>query len=971
MDKRYAAFLSYSHAADAGLSIALRDALQQLNKPWHKPRALRIFRDNSSLAASEALWPSIQAAMDSSRYFILLASPEAAASPWVAREVTYWLDHNPPGTLLIAVTGGELHWDPTKGDFDRTRTTCLPPPLFGRGGHEPRWVDLRDLPPDQLTLRNTTFRDRVADLAAPLHGLSKDDLVGADIRQHRRTQRLIRATIATLTTLATVASASAVVAVSRFVVAAREQARAEAAREEARAQEQLAEERERDALIRQLLAEADVLRTNGDDPAAARLSLAALHLRDDAQTRAGLLGVTIDRPIAALLRSLDEAYGLAYTPDGTTLIVSGLVMADDEARQGALQLWDVRDQYRPRRLGEPVIAHSDAIYDVAVSSDGRLLASAGLDGQVLLWDLTDPTNPTRVGEPLAHPAAVTAVRFPTDRRLVTASLNGEVLLWDITDPARPRRVGDPLRHGSQVRAVAVAPDGDLLAVGCLNGTLTLWDIGRADAPVRLAEPLTAHTSAVSAIAFSSDGEHLASGALDTQAALWSIRDPATITSKDRYSFNSPVRSVAFSPDGEELAVSGHGREIVRLDVPNDPGREVLAELVDPAVMEQSDVPVIVQRIAYSPDGAWLAAAGRHGVVGVWAARPAVVSPTPTTFHGSIAVPSPDGRSVLVGDRTGAVARWDVTDPANARRLAGPVPTHDNEVAAIAFSRDGRLAATVGFQDSLQLWDVSDAAGLTPLGEPIPVGDVRAVVFFADSRTLATAATDRGVELWDISEPATPQRLGELEPDGQAWALDYAPDRSLLAVGGLTGRTTLWDVSDPRQPRRLGEPLPARRSGTYVLAFSPDGSLLAAGDADGSLVLWDVTDPTRVTRIGRPIQLHGDNIRSLSFSVDGSLLISSSWDGQSVLLDLGYPARPVELTRGFTAQPIVAASPVGPFFVASGAAQAFVEVFDYSVMSSHREHLVERACAIAGRGLTEQEWAAVLPTIPYHDTCPPL
>lgn len=84
------AFLSYSHAADAGLSMALRDALQQLSKSWHKPRALRVFRDNSSLAATEALWPSVQAAMDASRYFILLASPEAAASPWVAREVSYW-----------------------------------------------------------------------------------------------------------------------------------------------------------------------------------------------------------------------------------------------------------------------------------------------------------------------------------------------------------------------------------------------------------------------------------------------------------------------------------------------------------------------------------------------------------------------------------------------------------------------------------------------------------------------------------------------------------------------------------------------------------------------------------------------------------------------------------------------------------------------------------------------------------------
>jgi WD40 repeat protein len=974
VDKRYAAFLSYSHAADAGLSLAVRDALQQLNKPWHKPRALRVFRDNSSLAATEALWPSIQAAMDSSHYFILLASPQATTSEWVAREVTYWLDHNPPNTLLIAVTDGELHWNPTTGDFDPTRTTCLPPPLYGRLTQEPRWVDLRNLPTDQLTLRNTTFRDRIADLAAPLHGLSKDDLVGADIRQHRRTQHLIRATIATLTALATVATASAVVAISGFVVAAREQARAEAAREVARAQEALAEERQRDALIRQLLSEADVLRSNGNDPAAARLSLAALHLRDDAQTRAGLLNVTIDRTIAALLSGLSEAYDLAYTPDGTTLIVAGAVTAEDGAPRGALHLWDLRDQYRPRRLGELRTDHSAAIFDIAVSPDGRLLASASLDGRVSLWDLTDLTNPTPVGEPLAaHAAAVSSVRFAAGRPLlITASLNGEVALWDIADPARPERVGEPLRHDSQVWAAALAPDGDLLAVGCRNGTLTLWDIGTIDRPVRVAEPVTAHTNAVTTIEFSPDGERLATGSLDTQVRLWSVTDPTTITTVATRNLDNPIRSIAFSPDGTELRVSGHGRavDLVLVQTESD-GGVYLAWIPGQEVLEQSDVPVIMQRVVYSPDGNWVAAVARHGVVGVWAWRLQTIRGENTPFSGTIAIPSPDGRSVLVGDRAGTVARWDVTDPANAQRLAGPVPAHGDEIAAIAFSRDGALAATVGFLDSVRLWDVSDPDELTPLGEPLRLGDVRAVTFFADGRTLATASTDRGVELWDISDPARPAPLGPLEPDQRTWALAYAPDRALLAAGSINAPTTLWDVSDPRQPRRLGEPLPSRRSGTYVLAFSPDGSMLAAGHEDGSLLLWDVTDPTRPSRIGRTIQLHRDNIRSLSFSPDGSLLISGSWDGQSAVLDMGYPANPVEIARGLTSQPTVAFSPTGPTFVTSGSPDGPVQIFDYSLASSHREHLVERACAIAGRGLTEEEWAAMMPTIPYHDTCPAL
>jgi len=91
--ERYDAFISYSHARDRGIATALQDVVQRLGKPWYRRRALRVFRDDTSLAATPALWPSIVDALDGSRFLILLASPEAAASRWVDREVAHWLAH--------------------------------------------------------------------------------------------------------------------------------------------------------------------------------------------------------------------------------------------------------------------------------------------------------------------------------------------------------------------------------------------------------------------------------------------------------------------------------------------------------------------------------------------------------------------------------------------------------------------------------------------------------------------------------------------------------------------------------------------------------------------------------------------------------------------------------------------------------------------------------------------------------------
>ena len=114
----YDAFISYSHAKDKPIAAALQAVLQRLCKPWYRRRALRVFRDDTSLSATPQLWPAIEQALGQSRFLILLASPEAAASPWVGGEIAYWLAHKSAETLLIALTDGTLIWNNAAGDFD-------------------------------------------------------------------------------------------------------------------------------------------------------------------------------------------------------------------------------------------------------------------------------------------------------------------------------------------------------------------------------------------------------------------------------------------------------------------------------------------------------------------------------------------------------------------------------------------------------------------------------------------------------------------------------------------------------------------------------------------------------------------------------------------------------------------------------------------------------------------------------------
>ena len=98
----YKAFVSYSHAADGKLAPTLQTALHRFAKPWYRLRAMHVFRDKTSLAMTSELWPSIEAALEQSEHFLLLASPPAAQSEWVQKEVTWWLEARAPKSLLSA-----------------------------------------------------------------------------------------------------------------------------------------------------------------------------------------------------------------------------------------------------------------------------------------------------------------------------------------------------------------------------------------------------------------------------------------------------------------------------------------------------------------------------------------------------------------------------------------------------------------------------------------------------------------------------------------------------------------------------------------------------------------------------------------------------------------------------------------------------------------------------------------------------
>lgn len=214
---KYDAFIVYSHAEDVETARALESALSRFGKAWYALRSLRIFRDLTSLAANPALWSSLVQALDDSSYLILLASPSSARSAWVDREVSHFISRRGLESILIVVTAGELVWDEGSKEVGAI-SNVLPPSLRMALKVEPRWIDLRWInsrSASTITLQDPGFLDAIASIAAVLHGVAKDDLVGENVEQHRRTMRMARSAITSLFALTLAATTATVVAIAQ------------------------------------------------------------------------------------------------------------------------------------------------------------------------------------------------------------------------------------------------------------------------------------------------------------------------------------------------------------------------------------------------------------------------------------------------------------------------------------------------------------------------------------------------------------------------------------------------------------------------------------------------------------------------------------------------------------------------------------------------------------------------------------
>jgi WD40 repeat protein len=551
-------------------------------------------------------------------YFILLASPQAAQSKWVEQEVDWWLRNRSAGHLLIVWTDGELIWDGTAGDFDWTKTTALPRRLMKVFQEEPNYLDLRFAKTiGHLSLRQPKFLEAIASLSATLRGRSLDEIIGEDIRQHRKTMRWLCFAVAGLAGLMIAAGYAAFVARQASFTAGHLAGDIENA-----AKKQRRESISHDVADRSLA----VLET--DRELAILLAIEAASIYPTAKAHSALRQSLFETlpPELSLPGHVGGSYYAGFMPDGQRVITGG---ADNVAR-----VWELPSGKMTLELR----GHAEAVTGADVSPDGkRICTISRYDETARVWDADTGAGLFEIKQ-----KGLTTAQFsPSGKQILSVAEQGDAVLWDAASGQRLHSLASPyaqMRKASRLYSARFSPDGDRVALVDWHPAVSDVATGKA-----LFE-LEGHTAQVLDIGYSPNGQWVVTASEDHTARIWRATTGKSIAVLPH---DAEVIWATFSPDGQWIVTctSGDNRIHVRIHVWDAVSYKKVAELDS-----QSD------EFAFSPDGNFLVTTSDEAPAEVFETRTGARVAELTGHTGPVRSPgfSPNGRRVVTAGLDGKV-----------------------------------------------------------------------------------------------------------------------------------------------------------------------------------------------------------------------------------------------------------------------------------------------------------------------------
>ncbi|MGF1458258.1 MAG: AAA family ATPase [Leptolyngbyaceae cyanobacterium] len=370
---------------------------------------------------------------------------------------------------------------------------------------------------------------------------------------------------------------------------------------------------------------------------------------------------------------------VAYLPSATAELTHSVVVGRDENQ---LVIWDMKS-------ARPVCVIPDsceAFMAVALSTDGRYLATSDVSKQVSIWEVK---SRSRLCQLTDHPAPVESLVFIPNRAELMTSCDYTVQRWQIP-ASQCLRVWRSDRHPARQLALSTSPLQLLSSHD--DATLRCWQFVPARQRWLPQERLQ-------------------------------IPDP------------SLTRTLACSPAAAYWAIGTEGGNIHLWDCQQQIWDQRLLRL-----------PKAVTALAFSPDGILLAAGDVSGTVALWDLENRIFRWQKTQAHAAQVMAltfSPDGRQVVSGSRDRTIRRWNVKGEA-LQMLIG----HRRRVHSVCFSRAGDQLYSGSYDGTVRTWQVSDSECQNDW--QFSEGYIHQITLDEQHRPVAIVSDTQTIELWEIT-----------------------------------------------------------------------------------------------------------------------------------------------------------------------------------------------------------------------------
>lgn len=255
--------------------------------------------------------------------------------------------------------------------------------------------------------------------------------------------------------------------------------------------------------------------------------------------------------------------------------------------------------------------------------------------------------------------------------------------------------------------------------------------------------------------------------------------------------------------------------------------------------------------------------------------------------------SPDGRILATGGFDRTVNIWEVGTGRLRRALNG----HTGVVRAVAFSPDGVILASASDDRTIKLWDVGSGELKTTLSGHMSY--VTSLAFSRSGGALASGSADKTVRVWNVRTGQVTQVFGGHMD--RVYAVAFSPNGRMLASGSSDKTIKFWDVNTGSLTHQIPNGSASRID---ALAFSPDGAMLASGGGDQTIKLWE-------PETGQLLKTLDKHVNGLAFSPDGRMLATGSHNNSVVIWNV-ETGRISQILKAYYSQAVgaVAFSPNG-------------------------------------------------------------